>query len=192
MSQKINIYELLEHLEKRAALYLSNNYTFQSLDAFITGFGMGCSKSQLETKDYNNFADFNIWILGHLPEHYGHSGGWHWQISNRNQNDDENAFKEFFEFLKIFKSAKRKVEKIEIQKFEFEKIEYNTKTNTEIKKLELVDSVQKITMEHSKTIWIEGFDKNQLTYEGWCITENEYDDMMKNLSKIKITNIKVE
>ena len=181
--QKTNLYELLEHLEKRKAMYLGNNYTFQSFDAFIAGFGIGCDKNQLETERYNNFADFNIWLLGHLPEHFGQSGGWHWQISNRNPNDDENAFKEFFEFLEIFKTAKKKTEKIEIEKFEYDKSKCTAKTKFEINKREIVDSIHKITIEYSKTIWVEGFNDNKLTYNRWCLMEKEYDNIIKNLNK---------
>ncbi|WCO00269.1 hypothetical protein [Psychroserpens ponticola] len=188
--RKTNLYEILEHLEKRKAMYLGNEYTFHSLDAFITGFGIGCDRNQLETEQFNNFSDFNIWILGHLPEHFGQSGGWHWQISNRNPNDDENAFKEFFKFLEIFKTAKKKKEKIEVDKFEFDKSEFNTKTKVEINKRVIVDSVYKVAMEHSKTIWIEGYSKNKLTYERWCLTEKEFDKIISDFGDIKITELK--
>ncbi len=188
--RKTNLHEILAHLEKRKAMYLGNDYTFHSLDSFITGFGMGCDINQLETEQFNNFSDFNIWILGHLPEHFGQSGGWHWQISNRNPNDDENAFKEFFEFLEIFKTAKKKKEKIEVEKFEFEKSEYNTKTKVETNKIEIVDAVYKVTMEHSKTIWIEGYGQEKLTYERWCLTEKEFDEIISDLGNIKITELK--
>ena len=188
--RKTNLYEILAHLEKRKAMYLGNDYTFHSLDSFITGFGMGCDIDQLETEQFNNFSDFNIWILGHLPEHFGQSGGWYWQISNRNPNDDENAFKEFFEFLEIFKSAKKKKEKIEVEKFEFEKSEYNTKTKVETNKIEIVDTVYKVTIEQSKTIWIEGYSQDKLTYERWCLTEKEFDEIISDLGNIKITELK--
>ncbi|MCT8341285.1 hypothetical protein MG296_14580 [Flavobacteriaceae bacterium TK19130] len=186
---KPNLYEILEHLKDRKALYLGNEYTFQSLEAFISGFGMGCDRNQLETEQFNNFSDFNIWILGYLPEHFGQSGGWHWQISSRNPNNDENAFKEFFEFLELFKTARKEKEKIEIEKFELEKLEFNTKTKVEIKKRELVDSVYKVKMEHSKTIWIEGYSQKRLTYDRWFLSHDEYENAIKDLSKIKLIDL---
>jgi hypothetical protein len=189
-NRKPNIYEILEHLEKRKAMYLGNEYTFQSLDAFITGFGIGCDRNQLESEQYNNISDFNIWLLGHLPEHFGHSGGWHWQISKRNPNDDENAFKEFFKFLGIFKTAQKKKEKIKAEIFEFEISEFNADTKTEKRKREIVDSIYKVTMEHSQTIWIQGFSKNKLTYERWCLTKKEFDGIIKDLDNIKKTELK--
>ena len=189
-NRKSNLYEILEHLEKRKAIYLGNEYTFHSLDAFITGFAIGCDRNQLETEHFNNFSDFNIWILGYLPEHFGQSGGWHWQISNRNPKDDENAFEEFFKFLEVFKTAKKHKEKIEVEKFEYERSEFNTKTKTKVNKREIVDSVYKVTMEHSKTIWIKGYCKNELIYERWCLTEKGFDGIINNLNNIKITELK--
>ena len=189
--RKPNLYEILEHLEKRKAMYLGNEYTFHSLDTFITGFGIGCDREQLETEQFNNFSDFNIWILGHLPEHFGQSGGWHWQISNRNPKNDENAFKEFFKFLEIFKTAKKQKEKIEVEKFEFEKSEFSAKTKTEVNKKEIVDSVYKVAMEHSKIIWIEGYNsENELIYERWCLTKKKFDGIINNLNNIKISELK--
>jgi len=188
--RKPNLYEILEHLEKRKAMYLGNEYNFHSLDTFIAGFGIGCDRNQLETEMFNNFSDFNIWILGHLPEHFGQSGGWHWQISNRNPNNDKNAFKEFFKFLEIFKIAKRKKEKIEIEKFEFNISKYNTDNKVETNKTEIVDSIYKVTMEHSKAIWIEGYSQDKLTYERWCLTEKEFDKIINDVGNIKITEIK--
>ncbi|WP_271766702.1 hypothetical protein [Aquimarina algiphila] len=180
---KINIYDLLNHLEKRRAMYLGNEYTFQSLDAFLTGFSISADKTQYISDMYNDFSDFNIWLLGHLPKHFGQSGGWHWQISNRNQNDDENAFKEFFEFVKVFKSSKKNVEQIKIKPFEFKKTEFNIETKTEIEKQEIIDSIHKITLENSKTIWLKGYHKKKLTYNQWCLSKEAFADMLDNLDK---------
>jgi len=184
MIRKISsIYDLLEHLEKRRAMYLGNNYTFQSLDAFITGYTIASNENQLETEQYNNFYDFNPWILGHLPEHFGQSGGWHWQISNRNPNNDEKSFNEFFEFLEIFKTASKKIEKVKIEKFEFETTEYHSDSEKYIQKKEIIDSIHKIRMEYSKTIWIQGFNQNKMVYKNWAISENEYETRIMELIK---------
>lgn len=191
MIRKIsNIYDLLEIVEKRKAMFLGNDYTFHSFNSFITGYTIGCNENQLETEKHNHFSDFSIWILGHLPKHFGQAGGWYWQISNRNPDNDENAFKEFFEFLEIFKTAKKKVERIEIEKFEFDISEYSTKKKVEIDKREVVDRIHKITIEHSKVILIKGFNKDNLTYDRWCLSEKEYDEIITNLNKIKIIELK--
>ena len=183
MPNNINIYDLLDHIEKRKAMYLGNEYTFQSLDAFLTGFSMSANSKQYQSDIYNNFLDFNVWLLGHLPKHFGQGGGWHWQISNRNPNDDENAFKEFFEFVKAFKSSKKHVEQIKIKPFEFKKTEFNIETKTEIEKKEIIDSIHKITLENSKTIWFKGYHKKKLTYTQWCLSEEAFEEMLDNLGK---------
>ena len=129
---KINLYELLGHLEKRKAMYLGNEYTFQSLDSFLCGFGIACSKDQLKSENYNDFSGFNFWILGYLPEHFGRSGGWYWQIKNRNPENDENAFKEFFDFLEIYKTSKKKKEIIKIARDSLEMKKIKAKKNVGI------------------------------------------------------------
>ena len=102
----VDIYTLLDHLKIRKAMYLGNEYNFNSLDSFISGFTMAASDGQLELNEYPNFRYFSTWLLGHLKTHFGLAGGWHWQIKNRNPNDDTKAFEEFFEFLEVFKMSK--------------------------------------------------------------------------------------
>jgi hypothetical protein len=97
-TNQMNIYPLLDHLKVRKAMYLGNDYNFKSLDNFITGFTMAASDGQLQLNDYPHFGYFSTWLLGHLDNHFGLSGGWHWQITNRNPNNDENAFEEFVSF----------------------------------------------------------------------------------------------
>lgn len=106
MKNEVNIYDILTHLEKRKGMYLGNNFNFQSLYSFITGFQIAASSKQLQHDKYPDFGFFSIWILGHLKKHFGLAAGWHWQIHNRNLNNDEKAFKEFFSFLEAFKKAK--------------------------------------------------------------------------------------
>ncbi|WP_442264893.1 hypothetical protein ACSIGC_11120 [Tenacibaculum sp. ZS6-P6] len=110
--KKLNIYQILDHLEKRKALYLGNHYSFNSLDAFINGYSCAADDSDWYSEEFNNFSFFNVWLLGHLPKHFGEAGGWYWQIHNRNLNDDKNAFKEFFFFLNLFKTSKKFTNKI--------------------------------------------------------------------------------
>jgi hypothetical protein len=109
-----NIYDTLDHLAKRRALYLGNHCNFDSLDSFVHGFTMAASASQLQHDNYPGFNLFSIWLLGHLKKHFGQSGGWHWQIRNRNLKNDEKAFKEFFMYLDLFKKSKLKRREIKV------------------------------------------------------------------------------
>jgi hypothetical protein len=45
-------------------------------------------------------------------------------------------------------------------------------------------------MEHSKTIWIEGYNQKKLTYDRWFLSENEYENAITELSKIKLIDLK--
>jgi hypothetical protein len=83
MKHLLNLYEILEALEKRKAMYLGNDYTFHSLYNFVTGFTMAAQDVQFEKPDIPNFTYFSTWIIDHLDQHYGLPGGWHWQINNR-------------------------------------------------------------------------------------------------------------
>lgn len=86
-------------------MFLGNDYTFQSLSAFVTGYLLAAREQQLEQTGSPNFSYFSDWLLGHIDENYGRSGGWHWQIINRNNNDDNKAFDDFFYLLGIFKTS---------------------------------------------------------------------------------------
>jgi len=86
-------------------MFLGNGYTFQSLESFVTGYLLATNAPQLEQPDMLNFGYFSTWLLGHIEENYGLAGGWFWQISNRNLNDDIKAFDDFFYLLKTFKTS---------------------------------------------------------------------------------------
>jgi len=100
-----NIYVILDEMQKRKAMYLGNDYNFQSLESFVYGYQLAASDQHLEQSGAPNFGYFNTWILGHISEHYGLSGGWFWQIRNRNLNDDAKAFDDFFDLLSVFKKS---------------------------------------------------------------------------------------
>ena len=182
-----NIYPLLEHLKLIKAMYLGNDYNFKSLDSFICGFSMAASDGQLQTNDFPNFSYFSTWLLGHLKNHFGLSGGWHWQISNRNPNNDEKAFEEFFSFLEVFKASKTHSKTITVDK---DALEFN-KTAI-IKRFEIIDGESvpieenpfKIiwtSIDNSTTVWLDYFDQTGDTvYAGlWTISA---DEASKNLA----------
>ena len=176
-----NIYTLLDHLKIRKAMYLGNHYNFHSLDAFVSGFTMAASDRQLELNSCPNFGYFSTWLLGHLDKHYGLSGGWHWQITNRTKNDDQKSFDEFFYFLDIFKSSKAYSKSIIIDKsaIEFSK-------SGSVKRFEIIDGKEipldktpfKIvwtTIDNSTTVWLDYLDKfeNFLLGGIWSINSTE-------------------
>ncbi len=168
-------------MKNRRALYLGNTHSFYSLDAFLNGFSLSAEDYQYQSKKFNDFSYFNIWLLGHLPKHYGESGGWYWQISNRNIDNDENAFKEFFGFLEIFKTSEKKIE--EIQNVSFT-IKDNTQENHIEKK---IDTIQKITFENSTSVWIKAYSQKKLSYQDWYTSEEDFLTGINNLKDRIIT-----
>jgi len=52
-------------------MVLGNEYNFNSLESFISGFTMAASEGQLELYQYLNFRYFSTWLLGHLDKHFG-------------------------------------------------------------------------------------------------------------------------
>lgn len=168
-------------------MYLGNDFNFKSLDSFISGFTMAASDGQMETNDFPNFSYFSTWLLGHLDNHFGLSGSWHWQISNRNPNNDEKAFQEFFTFLEVFKASKIHSKFITVDK---EALEFN-KTSS-IKRFDIVDSetvpikensckIVWTSIDKSTTVWLDYLDQNGNTvYAGlWTISA---DEASKNLA----------
>ncbi|MBI5372817.1 MAG: hypothetical protein HZA79_12415 [Sphingobacteriales bacterium] len=186
-TNQTNIYQLLDHLRVRKAMYLGNDYNFKSLDNFIGGFTMAASDEQLQLNDYPNFSYFSTWLLGHLQAHFGLSGGWYWQITNRNPNNDENAFEKFFSFLEVFKTSKTHSKSINVDK---DAIEFNKTSN--IKRFETTEgesfSVEEkpfkiiwTTIDNSTTVWLDYLDQNgNATFSGlWTISA---DEASKNLA----------
>lgn len=180
MKKEINIYEILDHLQTRKALYLGNDYNFKCLESFVTGFTIAATDQQMESSQYPSFHFFNSWIIGHLKKNFGSSFGWHWQIHNRNPTNDENAFKEFFEFLEKFKNSEVKKKMFVINKNAEENY-----LNSGVKKSRIVDGnstpitevPSKIiwtTIANSKTVWYDYLDKNGNVLESsWEINEKE-------------------
>ena len=174
MIKKLNIYEILEHLQKHKQMYLGADYTFQSLDAFLGGFLLASSPQNLHVEGFNSFSDFNVWILGHLPAHVGCTKGWYWQIKNHANNNDEYAFEVFFDALNLFKTAKKYTELIDVNPFRISNTINNGTKHSKLK-FNTVNTIHKIQMEHSSSIWIKGFHNDVLIYESWCMSLDEFN-----------------
>ncbi|MBS1661765.1 MAG: hypothetical protein JST68_12030 [Bacteroidetes bacterium] len=167
-----NIYTILNHLKVRKAMYLGNDFTFQSLDSFISGFAMAASSSQLQAEGYPDFSYFNTWLLGHLKNHSGLGGGWYWQISNRHPNDETEAFDEFFDFLDVFKGSLTHKKCVIIDN----DMAVNPKPS----------KVIMTKIDHSTTVWLEYVDDNgnEIFTDEWFINQEEAMNSLKSKSFI--------
>jgi hypothetical protein len=170
-----NIYDVLGHVENRKAMFLGNDYTFQTLNTFVTGYMMAAQESQLKKANCPNFTYFSVWIIGHLEEHYGFSFGWHWQIRNRNPGNDEKAFEEFFYFLEVFKNSTVSSRTVIVDQVAI--------TGTEMKD-ELIEEkpykIRWIQMTNSTMVWIKLLDKNEkLISDRWYLNEMAANEFLK-------------
>jgi hypothetical protein len=175
-----NIYKVLDHIKTRPGMFLGNNWGLDALNSFIAGFQMAASTTQMELDEFPNFGYFNTWIIGHLDKHFGQSGGWHWQISNRNPDNHQQAFDEFFYFLEIFKKSKMQSKSILIDPEALAFYKKNTKRSIIIdgKETPLNDEPYKIvwkTLTHSTTVWLDYLDKDEVPVEVdyWSINSTE-------------------
>lgn len=184
---EVNIYPLLDQLRLRKAMYLGNDYTFNSLDSFILGFLIAASSKQLQTNGYPDFGYFGTWLLGHLKSHFGLSGGWHWQISNRNPKDDAGAFEEFFYFLEIFKGSSTHTKYIIIDK---DAAEHSKSSG--VRRAVVVDGKEasvnqrpsKVVwtrIDNSTTVWLDYVDENgdMILADQWFLNSDEAMNSLK-------------
>jgi hypothetical protein len=181
-----NLYSVLEQLKIRKAMFLGNNYNFASLDSFISGFVGAASHTQLQLNNYPNFTYFSTWLLGHLEKNFGLDGGWHWQLANRNPNDDEMAFNEFFHFLDVFKNSKVHSKSIVLDSDAIDFNKSNGKKRSVMldgKEVEANETPCKIVwtnIDNSTTVWLNYLDKSEITlYHSCCINPNAAMDELK-------------
>jgi hypothetical protein len=180
MSADVNLYEILDQIKIRKAMYLGNDYTLLSLDNFIRGFTIASRPNQLIKENSPSFGFFSTWLLGHINKNFGSSGGWYWQIHNRNTGKVEDAFNDFFDLLEKFKDSKFLIKKILVD----DKARlYNRKTSP-IKRyyggvenenrLNVPNEIIWSSLTNSKTIWIDQLDEhgNNIS-SSWYLTSKE-------------------
>jgi hypothetical protein len=184
MKECNNIYCIFDDLEKRKAMFLGNGYTFQSLESFVTGYLLAANEPQLEPPSTLNFGYFSTWLLGHIDENYGLAGGWFWQISNRNLNDDIQAFDDFFNLLRIFKisviSTKSMIVISQARNFSINgPVKRFTGANLD-ESLKVPHTIRWINITNSTTIWIEFLDENnKVINESWYLNTKEANDALE-------------
>jgi len=122
------------------------------------------------------------------------SCGWHWQIKNRNPNDDTKAFEEFFEFLEIFKMSEVSSKTIVIDEEALAFSKSSGVTRFKIADGESIpfnDRPYKIlwtTITNSTTVWVEYLDQNDKHIKAgfWRTTSKEArEDLLNEFGKFK-------
>lgn len=111
-----NIYDSFDHIEKRPAMYLGNDYGIIALNHFVTGFMLGGGQFYDKKLNYPDFSLFTNWLGGIFKYKYeGSSMNWSWMLLDK-YKDDKKALEKFFFYLKQFKAANNEVVVIRLTK----------------------------------------------------------------------------
>lgn len=85
-------------------MYMGDN-SFQSLQAFISGFLVNAPDKQLTQPGVPNFIHFSHWVQGHLDTPWTESYTWHTYIQKSHPGDDARSYEVFYYFLDTFKRS---------------------------------------------------------------------------------------
>jgi hypothetical protein len=181
--KKETIYHILDHIEKKPAMYLGNAYGIKALNLFIAGYCCAGGRSYDEDLNVPDFQLFTSWLGGILEYEYENSSGnWSWLLLER-YNDDRYALNKFFNYLAQFKTSIPKVQLIELTK---DHIDYSKKNkiaelwcivgNTSgeyFKYLSNVDKVVLFKLHPSRTLFSLLIDKDNRVIESRNIDMTE-------------------
>jgi len=104
-----SIYDIFEHIEKRPAMYLGNDYGIAALNCFVTGFRFGGGEFYSRKLNYPNFNLFTEWLGGVLKYKYENSSvSWSGLLLEK-YKDDRKALEKFFYYLNRFKTSESEV-----------------------------------------------------------------------------------
>ena len=104
-----SIYDIPDHVEKRPAMYLGNDYGVIALNHFITGFITGGVHFYYKKSNYPDFLLFTDWLGGMLKfKHEKSSMNWSWLLLDK-YKDDKKGLERFFFYLKQFKTFENEV-----------------------------------------------------------------------------------
>jgi hypothetical protein len=111
-----NIYDIFDHIEKRPAMYLGNDYGIIALNHFVWGFNCGGGKFYSKKLNYPDFSLFTDWLGGMLKFKYeGSSMNWSSLLLEK-YKEDKKALEKFFFYLKQFKAANNEVVLVSLTK----------------------------------------------------------------------------
>lgn len=96
-----SIFELLDRIKKRPAIFLDGDPSLKRLRSFLVGYECALGRLQLTLAGHAIFYLFNDWVAAHLD--FGNStSGWCNMILAKCGNDDAKAYQFFFDLLDQF------------------------------------------------------------------------------------------
>jgi hypothetical protein len=184
MRSLINLYNILDLIEKDREMFLGKNCMFHSLKTFIHGFTITAKESQLQSRNWPSLELFDCWVIGHLGKKVDPSLRWHEQILKRNHDNDEKAFEDFFHLLKIFRQSKITIKTLYLDTEA--RIKYMPELNyggSSLEERHLIENVcilRWTQLSTSTCVWIDELDTNYDVFsERWYLTESEANEVMK-------------
>lgn len=97
-----NVYDLLDLIRPRAALYIGDN-KLSSLSAFLSGYFFSESNNSIEANnEFPPFWYFHEWAMVQY-KWYESTAGWKHIILKENNNDEERSLVVFFEMMDDFR-----------------------------------------------------------------------------------------
>jgi hypothetical protein len=120
------LYDILDNIESRPAMFLGNDCDTKALDHFIYGFKTGGGQLHDSKLNYPDFTLFTDWVGGMLKINSVKSSvGWHWLLKDKFK-DDKKAWNKFFQYLRQYKESEPEVLIIPIKE---SNIEYSINNN---------------------------------------------------------------
>jgi hypothetical protein len=165
---KVDIYELIERIRPRPALYLGSA-SISQLQSFLNGYQIAAEELNATLEGDPPFGYFHDWIAMKLGK-YASTAGWCNMLLESANGDEEKALELFFLHLDQFKQRKATVI---LQGAPVEKSEWKYSTNLttgERIQLERPVLVQIVKYTDDKGVFIRylGADGDEVSWEEYC------------------------
>ncbi len=96
---------MLEAIGNRSAMYIDPSQSITALYNFLSGYQSGSNWKKIVRNTEPSYAEFNNWVAMKL-NFYEATKGWRRMLLERENGDEERAFKEFFVLLDEFRNRK--------------------------------------------------------------------------------------
>ena len=157
----MNLFEALDHIEKRPAMYFSEPISLALLEAFVLGFMTASDAEEITGKNGFEFEYFNPWLFGAISAPIPQNHGWRKRIEHV-AKDDQEGVAMFFDLMRKFSNGR-----ITTQHQETEPQVLKWSRGTGKMKLEEFQEIEEtvvrfelITHEFSKTQFRIGYNEN--------------------------------
>ncbi len=100
-----DFYDMLDAIGRRPAMYIDPSQSITALYNFIGGYLSGAGWKKVVSNTDPSYGEFNNWVAMKL-NFYESTKGWRRMLLERENDDEEKAFKRFFVLLEEFRNRK--------------------------------------------------------------------------------------